>query len=236
MKDRIFILTGAGISADSGLATFRGAGGLWRGFDAMKLASPEAFARDPTTVQAFYNARRRALLDAHPNAGHLALARLQNSLAERGGNLSLVTQNVDDLHERSGARDVLHMHGELLKARCLRCGHVSVWRDDLGAADHCPACGTAAALRPHIVWFGEMPLHLEAIEAALDSADLFVAIGTSGSVYPAAGFVGRARRRGIRTCELNLEPSDNCHLFDSTVYGPAKTIVPLWVEDFLKNT
>ena len=221
---RVVVLTGAGVSAESGLSTFRDAGGTWSRFDPMKLATPEAFARDPATVQAFYNARRRNLLATAPNAAHHALARLAN-LAD----LTLVTQNVDDLHERAGSPAVIHMHGELLRARCGRCHAVVPWHGDLGAGEHCPACSAPGTLRPHVVWFGEMPLRMDEIEAALAAADLFVAIGTSGSVYPAAGYVEMARDLGVRTCELNLQPSDNARAFDEAQYGPATQIVPSWV-------
>ena len=232
---RVFVLTGAGISAESGLGTFRDKGGIWERFDPMQLATPEAFARDPDTVQAFYNARRRNALAAEPNAAHRALAGLETSLASRGGELTLVTQNVDDLHERAGSRRVIHMHGELLRARCLACRTDSAWLSDLGAGERCPSCGAAGTLRPHVVWFGEMPLHMDEIEAALVAADLFVAIGTSGSVYPAAGFVALAREAGLRTCELNLEPSDNAHLFGERHYGAASAIVPAWVDAVLAD-
>ena len=228
---RIVLLTGAGVSAESGLGTFRGAAAsLWNRHDPMTLATPEAFARDPGTVQAFYDDRRRAALLAAPNAAHHALVRLEHAV---GDALTLVTQNVDDLHERAGSRRVLHMHGELLRARCLRCGVTPAWRDDLGTGEPCPACGTAGALRPDVVWFGEMPMHLDAIGAALAEADLFVAIGTSGSVYPAAGFVAEARAQGVRTTELNLAPSDTARLFDDRMYGPATEIVPAWVDQVL---
>ena len=227
------VLTGAGVSAESGLPTFRDQGGLWARFDPSELATPGAFARDPGRVQAFYNARRDAALAASPNAAHLALARLQAELAARGGGLTLVTQNVDDLHERAGSARVLHMHGELLKARCTGCDAVVGWRTDLGATDPCPACARTGTLRPHVVWFGEMPLHLAEIEDALAAADLFAAIGTSGAVYPAAGFVGMARAHGVRTCELNLEPSDTSNQFQERRYGLATAVVPAWVDEVL---
>ena len=230
---RVFVLTGAGVSAESGLGTFRDRGGLWSRFDPMTLATPEAFARDPAAVQAFYNARRQGLLASEPNAAHTALVRLEAGLAALGGDLALVTQNIDDLHERAGSRRVVHMHGELRKARCVACDGVSACDGDLGAGEPCPACGAAGRLRPHVVWFGEVPLHMEAIGAALAEADLFVAVGTSGSVYPAAGFVAEARRIGMRTCELTLEPSDNAHCFDERRYGPATQIVPAWVDAVL---
>ena len=220
------MLTGAGISAESGMGTFRDKGGLWARFDPMKLATPEAFAREPATVQAFYNARRRDLLAAQPNPAHQALARLEAAV---GHDLVLVTQNIDDLHERAGSRRVRHMHGELLKARCTACGMTTRWETDLGSGEQCPDCGATGSLRPHVVWFGEIPLHMDEIAAALAQADLFVAIGTSGSVYPAAGFVSDARALGVRTCELNLEPSDNAWAFDDRHYGAASEVVPGWV-------
>jgi len=234
----LVVLTGAGLSAESGLGTFRDprGGGLWDKFDPMQLATPEAFARDPDRVHEFYSLRRRNLVGAEPNAAHRALARLQTELAGRGGAATLVTQNIDDLLERAGAKAVIHMHGELLKARCTGCAAVSPWRDDLGRGDRCPACGTVGRLRPHVVWFGEMPFHMDDIEAALGRADRFVAIGTSGSVYPAAGFVGVARSRGIPTVEISLDPSDNARVFDENLYGPATETVPRWVEGLLAGT
>lgn len=230
---RLFVLTGAGVSAESGLGTFRDSGGIWARFDPMKLATPEAFARDPELVHAFYDARRENLVAAAPNAAHYALARLESGLAARGGDLFLCTQNIDDLHERAGSRRVHHMHGELLKARCLACGDTSAWREPMGVTAACPSCGETGRLRPHVVWFGEVPFGLDGIFAALEEADLFVAIGTSGSVYPAAGLVARARELGLRTCEINLEPSDNAALFDERRYGPASEAVPAFVEALL---
>jgi NAD-dependent deacetylase len=232
---KIVVLTGAGVSAESGLGTFRDKAetGLWSKFDPMKLATPEAFAQDPARVQDFYNLRRRNLLGAAPNAAHFALARLEAALARRGGALTLVTQNIDDLHERAGSNAPIHMHGELLKARCPPCAAVAPWREDLNEAARCPACGRRGALRPHVVWFGETPLRMDEIYARLGEADLFVAIGTSGAVYPAAGFVGEARAFGIKTCEINLEPSDNATAFDDRRYGKASEIAPAWVEEIL---
>jgi NAD-dependent deacetylase len=234
---RIFVLTGAGVSAESGLGTFRdNAGeGIWARFDPMKLATPEAFARNPEEVHAFYNARRRNLLAAAPNQAHGALARLESGLAAKGDSLTLVTQNIDDLHERAGSREVTHMHGELLKARCGLCERATSWRDDLDVDSSCSFCKRVGAMRPHVVWFGEIPLEMDAIAEKLNQADLFVAIGTSGAVYPAAGFVATARRRGIPTCELNLEPSDNAELFDTSQYGRPGEIVPAWVEEVLST-
>ena len=237
MTRNIFVLTGAGVSAESGIGTFRDktGEGIWARFDPMKLATPEGFERDPEAVLAFYDQRRRNMRGAAPNAAHFALARLEAELAKRGGKLALVTQNIDNLHERAGSRDVLHMHGELLKARCELCDGVSEWLGDLTAADVCPRCGRAGGMRPHVVWFGEMPLYLDEIEAALRRSDLFVAIGTSGAVYPAAGFVQEARAMGIETCEINLDSADNADLFDEARYGPASETVPAWVEEILNR-
>lgn len=232
---RVFVLTGAGVSAESGLGTFRDKSGtgLWARFDPMKLATPEAFHSNPEAVQEFYNFRRRNLLTAAPNAAHIALARLQKALPARGGALTLVTQNVDDLHERAGAGNVIHMHGELLKARCGACGLLHDQREDLTTQDQCPRCGAVGTLRPHVVWFGETPLFMDEIHSALVAADLFVAIGASGSVYPAAGLVEEARRRRVKSCEINLEPSDNAHVFDERRYGAASVVVPAWAEELL---
>ncbi len=227
----IFVLTGAGISAESGLGTFRDkqGTGLWAQFDPMKLATPQAFAANPDEVHAFYNARRHNLLDSEPNPAHSALARLENAFEGRGDRLELVTQNVDDLHERGGSSSVIHIHGELLKARCTFCQTVAEWRGELGRSDICTSCNRTGGMRPHIVWFGEFPMFMDEIETSLAASDLFVAIGTSGSVYPAAGFVSQARRLGIATCELNLEPSDNAGEFDEGHYGPASKVVDEWV-------
>lgn len=194
------------------------------------MATPEAFRRDPQKVHAFYDARRRGVTAAVPNPAHVALAKLEQALTRAGGSLFLCTQNVDDLHERAGSRAVVHMHGELLKARCLACGVSTPWRGDLGLAAACPACGVSGRLRPDVVWFGEIPRHMEEIGAALSAADLFVSVGTSGAVYPAAGFAAEARAAGVRTCEINLEPSDNPWVFDEKRYGPATEQVPQWVE------
>ncbi len=232
---RVFVLTGAGVSAESGLGTFRNkdGSGVWARFDPSRLATPEAFARDPFEVHAFYNARRRNLIGATPNAAHLALARLEAGLTARGDELTLVTQNIDDLHERAGSRRVIHMHGELLKARCVLCEAVSTRRDDMEIDSGCADCRRIGGLRPHVVWFGEIPLEMRAIQVALARADHFVAIGTSGAVYPAAGFVAIARRAGVATCEINLEPSDNADAFDARRYGRASEETPKWVDEVL---
>lgn len=229
----IFVLTGAGVSAESGLGTFRDRGGLWSRFDPMKLATPEAFARDPDLVHEFYNLRRRGVIEAEPNAAHFALARLEQGVRERGGEFFLCTQNVDDLHERAGSQAVTHIHGELLKARCLACDSVTPWREDITTQTPCPHCKQTGGMRPDIVWFGEIPRKLDAIESALLGSELFVAIGTSGAVYPAAGYVAQAKQFAIRTCELNLEPSDNAASFDEARYGKASEIVPAWVDELL---
>jgi NAD-dependent deacetylase len=231
----IFVLTGAGISAESGLGTFRDASGLWTQYDLSEVATPHGFARDPAKVRAFYNARRANLATAMPNAAHTALARLQAGLARRGGRLFLCTQNVDDLHEQGGCADVVHMHGELRVTRCHGCGATWPDREALRAETVCEACRAADMARPHVVWFGEMTLFLDEIQDALEDSDLFVAIGTSGSVYPAAGLVDEARRLGVRTCEINLEPSDNAHAFDERRYGPATEVVPAWVDEVLER-
>ncbi len=226
---RIVILTGAGVSAESGVKTFRDAGGLWEGHDVMDVATPEAFERNPLLVQRFYDARRRQVNSVQPNDAHAALARLE---AEFEGDVLLVTQNVDDLHERGGARRVVHMHGELLKAWCQACGRKFRWEEDLAHAPPCPACGERR-LRPDIVWFGEVPYHMDEIQEALYECDLFAAIGTSGEVYPAAGFVAVAASAGARTVELNLKTSNVTDLFDEVHAGPATVTVPRWVESVL---
>ena len=226
----IVVLTGAGISAESGLQTFRAADGLWEGHRVENVATPEAFLRDPALVHDFYDARRARLGEVEPNAAHVALARLD---AEWAGDLLIVTQNVDDLHERAGAKRLLHMHGELLRGWCLQCNERFGWEGTMGAVAGCPSCDTIGMVRPDIVWFGEMPYQMERIETALMNCDLFVSIGTSGAVYPAAGFVQTAKYRGAKTLEINLEPSQGSILFDERRYGLAGTEVPKWVEELL---
>jgi NAD-dependent deacetylase len=226
----VVVLTGAGISVESGLETFRGADGLWLGHRLEDVATPEAFERDPELVQSFYDARRARLGEVTPNPAHEALARLD---AEWRGELLIVTQNVDDLHERAGARRLLHMHGELGSAWCLGCDARMPWRGELLPEPACPACGQEGRLRPDIVWFGEMPYGMERIDRALADADLFVSIGTSGAVYPAAGFVQTARYCGARTLEMNLEPSLGSVYFEESRVGPASRLVPAWVGEML---
>ena len=225
----IVILTGAGISAESGIDTFRSAGGLWEQHRVEDVATPEAFARDPDLVLRFYDMRRAAIQEKQPNAAHFALAELD---AKWDGNLLIVTQNVDDLHERGRARRVLHMHGEHLNAWCTSCDVRSRWTDALIDRPACPVC-QARTLRPDVVWFGEMPYRMGDIYAALREADLFVSIGTSGAVYPAAGLVRNARDLGIRTLELNLERSQGSQWFHETRLGPATEVVPAWVSEIL---
>ena len=225
----IVILTGAGVSAESGIDTFRAAGGLWEQHRVEDVATPEGFERDPNLVLRFYDMRRAAIQEKSPNPAHEALARLDR---EWDGGLLIVTQNVDDLHERAGARRVLHMHGEHLNAWCTSCDARSPWRAPLIDHPPCPSCGSRA-LRPDVVWFGEMPYRMDEIYAALREADLFVSIGTSGAVYPAAGFVRDARELGARTLELNLERSQGSAWFDETRLGAASELVPAWVDEVL---
>ena len=230
----IVILTGAGISAESGIDTFRSAGGLWEQHRVEDVATPEAFARDPELVLRFYDMRRAAIQTKQPNPAHHALARLDEQWE---GDLLIVTQNVDDLHERAGAERVLHMHGEHLNAWCTACDVRSRWTgpliaDPISGRPPCPECGEQA-LRPDVVWFGEVPYEMDRIHAALSKADLFVSIGTSGAVYPAAGFVRNANALGARTLELNLEASQGSRWFDESRFGPASELVPAWVEGLL---
>ena len=268
----LVILTGAGISAESGLDTFRAVDGLWENHRVEDVASPEGFARDPALVHRFYNARRAQFDAVEPNAAHVALAELE---AGWGGEFLLVTQNIDDLHERAGSKRLIHMHGEGRKGWCTACDERFAWTKDMfprsvraepvealpltGVEERqsfdklrtngcpgdirepelrtngsvCPSCGVAGRVRPDIVWFGEMPYQMDAIEAALMDCDLFVSIGTSGAVYPAAGFVQTAKYRGARTLEINLEPSQGSLLFDERRYGMASEEVPEWVNELL---
>ena len=226
----IVILTGAGISAESGLATFRGPDGLWEGHRVEDVATPEAFVRDAALVHAFYDARRERLASVEPNAAHQALARLDQQWP---GELLLVTQNVDDLHERAGSKRLLHMHGKLTSGWCLACDDRFEWSGPMGEHAACPNCEAPGRVRPDIVWFGEIPYEMERIDAALQRCDLFASIGTSGAVYPAAGFVQSARYYGARTLEMNLEPSMGSFLFDESRTGRASKLVPQWVEEML---
>jgi NAD-dependent deacetylase len=225
----IVILTGAGISAESGIDTFRAKDGLWEKHRIEDVATPEAFACDPDLVLRFYDMRREAIQMAQPNAAHWALGALD---ADWRGDLLIITQNVDDLHERAGARRLLHMHGEHLSAWCLACDERTQWRAALLDRPACPHCG-ACALRPDIVWFGEMPYRMDEIEIAISRCDLFVSIGTSGAVYPAAGYVRTARHYGAQTLELNLDPSQGSIFFHESRMGAASDLVPAWVAEML---
>jgi NAD-dependent deacetylase len=229
--ERIVILTGAGISADSGVDTFRDPDGVWSQYDWQEVATPEGFARNPAMVHDFYNMRRAGLAEVAPNAAHAALARLErDSEAE----VLVVTQNVDDLHERAGTTNIIHMHGEMKKVRCQCDGHVLAWHTDLSVDTPCPQCGKPGCLRPHVVWFGEMPFSMDRIAQALADCDLFVSIGTSGNVYPAAGFVAEVRAAGhAHTAEINLEPSQGHSHFEEKVYGRAVDTVPPFVARLL---
>ena len=228
---KIVILTGAGVSAESGLGTFRDVDGLWTKYRIEDVATPEAFSRDPEFVQEFYDLRRRNCLDATPNAAHVALARLEDQF---DGQVLIVTQNVDDLHERAGSSRLIHMHGQLLQSLCATCEDRRPLIADMPTAP-CLACG-GGPLRPDVVWFGEMPYRMDEIWGALREADLFVSIGTSGNVYPAAAFAQDARRAGADTLELNLEPSEGASDFMDARYGKATDIVPVWVEDMLSQS
>lgn len=229
MAAKVVVLTGAGISAESGLATFRGPDGLWEGHRLEDVATPEGFHADPHLVQRFYDERRASLATVEPNAAHRALARLEQEL---GDDLLLVTQNIDDLHERAGSRRVLHMHGRLKAARCTECGRTTRWETTLVDEPPCPFC-SRRALRPDVVWFGEVPYGLDEVDLTLRRAGVFVSIGTSGNVYPAAGFAAFARAVGARTVELNLEPSEGADSFIEHRHGLATDVVPTWVEEFL---
>ena len=226
---RVVVLTGAGISAESGVPTFRDADGLWEGHRVEDVATPEAYELQPSAVHRFYDARRTALDAVEPNPAHVALARLEEAL---GDDLLVVTQNIDDLHERGGSTRVLHMHGELRSALCRGCHQRVHWVGDLADFPPCPRCGVSE-LRPDVVWFGEVPYEMDRIFDALDAADLFVSIGTSGAVYPAAGFVQYAAARGARTLELNLLPSEGTHFFDEARHGPASLLIPAWVDELV---
>ena len=235
MAENIVILTGAGISAESGINTFRDAGGLWENHRIEDVATPEAFLRNPLLVQNFYNQRRQQLLTLaiQPNAAHRALAKLEKAFP--AGKVLLVTQNIDDLHERAGSRNLIHMHGELLKGRCQTSGGLVDLDHDLTVNLPCPLCGGKGCLRPHVVWFGEMPLQMETIYRALSQCDRFISIGTSGNVYPAAGFVEEANRHGAHTVELNLEPSQRLTAFAEHQHGLASELVPAYAEELIEG-
>lgn len=236
----LVVLTGAGISQESGIDTFRDKGGLWDRVNIDDVATPKAFKKNPSLVYSFYNERRRQLLNKgiEPNRAHKALALLEKELYP---DMLLITQNIDNLHEKAGSRNILHMHGELLKARCRSCHAVFPWEQDMDHQDPCPFCGPLdkaspnkrGRIRPHIVWFKEMPFYMDEIEEALSRCKSFVSIGTSGNVYPAAGFASRAKMSGAELVEINMEPSLNHHQFHKGYYGKATKEVPLWVKDYL---
>ena len=231
---RIVILTGAGISAESGIDTFRGADGIWSKVKVEDVATPDAFRRNPALVHDFHNQFRHSLQNHAPNAAHLARARLE---AEHPGTVLVVTQNVDDLHERAGSRNLIHMHGELYKVRCQACQCVYHWSGDLGVDSVCRECRAPGAMRPHVTWFYEMPMEMAAIEQALAACDLFISIGTSGNVYPAAGFIADVRRAArAHSVELNLEPSEGSSLFAERIHGPAGEVVPAYVDQLLESS
>ena len=229
----IVILTGAGISKESGIDTFRDEGGIWSKVKIENVATPQAFERDPSTVQKFYNGRRASLLDPSikPNAAHFALAKLER---EWPGHVAVITQNIDNLHESAGTQNLIHMHGELLKARCTNCGLVVDWHQPLGEGEKCPDC-QKKALRPHVVWFGETPLMMDSIDQLLADCNLFLSVGTSGNVYPASGFVQMANSYGSHTVEINLEPSEGATLFKESKYGVATLLVPSFVDALIDS-
>ncbi|MEL6422613.1 MAG: NAD-dependent deacylase [Pseudomonadota bacterium] len=229
----VVVLTGAGLSAESGLGTFRDVDGIWTKYDLEDVATPKGFARNPQLVLYFYNARRENAMAAEPNAAHRALARLQNEAQARGATVQVVTQNVDTLHEAAGTADPIHMHGSLARTLCNACGARAAWDTPLTTKDVCGACGRRGTVRPDVVWFGEVPYEMERILSLLVQADLFLSIGTSGTVYPAAGFVQIAKEAGAVAVELNLEPSEGASLFDEQINGPASAIVPAFVDRLL---
>lgn len=233
MTQSLVILTGSGVSAESGLGTFRDTDGIWSKFDWQVLATPEGFANQPDEVHAFYNARRANLKGAKPNPAHYALAELEKAWLARGGEFLLVTQNVDNLHELAGSERLIHMHGELTKMRCEHCGYVHEAFDEITVDLPCLNCREAGALRPHIVWFGEMPMEMDLIYNRLEACDVFVAIGTSGTVYPAAGFSQIAKQVGAKCIEINLEATETTSLFDEIRQGKASEAVPAWVAEIV---
>ncbi len=228
--ESIVILTGAGLSAESGVQTFRDPDGIWAKYNIEDVATPEAFARNPRRVLDFYNERRRLMDDVQPNAAHMALAKLER---EFDGNVLVITQNIDNLHEAAGSKNLIHMHGELALALCAHCDTRGPCRADITPEQACVVCGKTGGMRPDVVWFGEMPYRLDDIYNGLVNADLFISIGTSGNVYPAAGFVAAAREAGIYTVELNLEPSEGAAIFHECHHGPATQVVPAYVEKLL---
>ncbi len=231
-RNKIVILSGAGLSAESGLGTFRDKDGLWTKFDLNEVATPGGFERNPSAVHEFYNLRRSLQINAKPNAAHFALARLEQ---EYNGDVITVTQNIDQLHEQAGSRNIIHMHGEINKAKCAHCGHREPWFEDLSTDLVCKNCRKPEGMRPDVVWFGEMPYFMDEIFHHLSKCTTFLSIGTSGTVYPAAGFVSEANRSGAHSVELNLEPSEGVSEFSEVIHGKATEIVPAFVDRFLKT-
>jgi NAD-dependent deacetylase len=229
----ILILTGAGISAESGISTFRDKDGVWAKYDVEEVATPQGFARNPARVHEFYNGRRAGLKTVKPNAGHFALAHFEAEAVKCGASLHLVTQNVDNLHEAAGSKNLIHMHGELMKAWCTNCDQRMAWDADMSRETKCPHCKAKGGMRPDVVWFGEMPYHMDRLYDLVSECDLFLSIGTSGNVHPAASFVRGARQVGAHTVELNLEPSEGVSQFAEVIHGPATKIVPVYVERLL---
>ncbi len=228
----IVILTGAGISAESGLATFRSANGLWNNHKVEDVATIEAFERNPAYVHEFYNELKKELVKAKPNAAHLAITRLQN---EYPAQISVITQNVDTLHEKAGNKNVYHIHGQINQAVCLNCGHILETFGDVDTETTCPHCGIAGMMKPNIVFFGENLLCMDKVDRLLANCDLFLSIGTSGVVFPAASFVQIAKYNNARTLDFNLEPTSNNYYFDKHIYGQAGTTLPAFVDELLKN-
>lgn len=228
--ERIVILTGAGLSAESGLSTFRDKDGIWAKHKIEDVATPQAFARNPAAVLEFYNTRRKGARDVQPNAAHSALARLESDFP---GTVTTVTQNIDRLHEMAGTKNLIHMHGEILRSLCAHCGARQPWEDDLTVDLICSDCNRNGGMRPDVVWFGEMPYRMDEIYAALTECDLFISIGTSGAVYPAASFVAEALATGAHTVELNLEPSAGISMFSEAIHGKATEVVPAFVDKLL---
>ena len=226
----IVILTGAGLSAESGISTFRDKDGIWSKYDISEVATPEAFMKNPHLVHEFYNSRRKSLADVEPNAAHFAIAELESKFS---GNVLVVTQNVDNLHERAGSKNLIHMHGEIYQALCGHCDHRVYWQNDLSTEIECGNCNKKDGMRPDVVWFGEFPYKMEEIYEALSQCDLFISIGTSGTVYPASGFVAEARQNGSQTVELNLEPSEGVSLFHQAIHGKATEVVPQYIRKLL---
>ena len=230
--EKIVILTGAGLSAESGISTFRDKDGIWSKYNIEDVATPEAFHKNPELVNDFYNQRRQGHAGLKPNKAHEALAELEHM---HNGDVLLVTQNIDSLHEQAGSTKLIHMHGEIYKAFCSFCKYKIECTENLSQESVCPNCNKARGMRPDVVWFGEMPYQMDRIYNALAECDLFISIGTSGNVYPASGFVAEARQNGAYTVELNLEPSQGINMFHEAIHGKATEVVPAYVHKLLHS-